>query len=103
MLPKIREHVNERVSYRARRRERSSVPPIRPKTPAAKYQRIHRACDANSETPNPRGQRACVARFDNQVEVIGLRGEMDDSKASRPPLRRGRDGETNRRKHVLTA
>jgi hypothetical protein len=64
MLPKVREHIDERVSHLSRGRERSPVPAIRPKAPAAKNEPIDRARDAVGNAANAGGQGSLVARLD---------------------------------------
>ena len=101
MLSKIREDVDESIAYLTRRRERAAVPAIGPKPTATQDERIHDARDANGDALNAPGQSSLVARFDDEVHVIPLHGEVDDSETLwlTPSGASQRDADT--RKNVL--
>ena len=103
VLSKIREHVDGRAAHLAWRRERTTMPAVRPKTTAACDESIHGARNANGHALYAAGQSSRVARFDNEVHVIPLHGKVDDSKTLWLPPNGGTQGDTHARKNMLIA
>ena len=98
MLAEIAEDVGESVSHLARRRERSAEPSIGPERALAIQESVDVARDADGDAAEAGGQSSLVARFDDEVEVIALNGEVDDPEAIRTVgktcwLRSGRNDE----------
>jgi hypothetical protein len=77
------------------------MPAIRPERPTAPYEAIDGEGDANGDAAHAFGQGSFVARFDDQVDVIPLHGEMNDPEAPLVALGSATKGEAQRRKHVL--
>jgi hypothetical protein len=81
VLPKIREHVNERVPHFPRRTKGAPVPPLRPQPSAAGQNVVDVTSDSNCDTAHPARKRALIRCFDDQVHVVALHGKMHDAKA----------------------
>ena len=77
------------------------MPAIGPKSPATPNEVIHVASNTDHETSDAGRQGSLVARFDNQVHVIPLDGEMNYPKALGISPRGATNGKTHGRKHVL--
>ena len=103
MLSEIREHVNEGVSHLARRRERAPVPPIGPKTSTAQDESVDGARDADGDALHASRQRSLVARFDDEMDVIPLQGEVDDSETRWVTPGGGPQREADTREDMLAA
>ena len=101
MLSKVREHVDERRSHLARRRERATEPAVRPKASFSPDELVHGSRNANCDAAHTGGQSSLVARFGYQVNVIPLHGKVEDTKTLGIAPRSAPDGETNRRENVL--
>jgi hypothetical protein len=83
VLPKVSEHVQNRISHFPRRTERTPVPAIRPKLPAPREQIVHVARDAHGDAANPTRERTLVSRLYDEVHVIALHREMNEAKSLR--------------------
>src|SRR6185369_17475232 len=83
--------------------EGSPVPAIRPERPATRQELVHVACDPNSDALHAARQIALVPRLNDEVQVIPLDGEVEESET--PGLAPGGAGksESHRRKHMLSA
>jgi hypothetical protein len=73
----VDEHINDSVTDSSRRGERATVPAVRPDCPAPHQQAIQPLRETNDERAHPRAQRAPVRSFDEQMNVVGLHGELD--------------------------
>jgi hypothetical protein len=103
VFPKISEDVDEGVSNGTRRCKLATVPAIRPETAFSSHEVVHVAGDANDETAEAGRQSSLVARFDHEVHVIPLHGEMQDAEAFGISARGALDRKTNGRKDVLAS
>ena len=79
-----------------------TVPAIGPERAAATEEIVDVAGNSDGNAAHAGGQGSLVARFDDQVDVIPLHGEVEDPKACRVALSRATQGEAERRKNVLT-
>jgi hypothetical protein len=77
MLLEIHENVDERVPCFAGRAERVSVIAIAPNSPVAPGHTIHRARQTDRQAGHSAGKRDFVMRLDDEVQVIGLHGEVN--------------------------
>jgi len=106
VLAKIREHVDERASHLARRRQRTTMPAVRPKTTAAQHEGIHGARDPDGDALNAARQSSLVARFDNEVHMvhmIPLHGKVQDPETLWLAPSRSSHSDANAGKNMLTA
>jgi hypothetical protein len=76
----VHEHVNDSMSDLTRRFESARMISIAPDAPSPPIRAVHRPCEANGRSHQPSGERHFVVGFDEQVDVIGLHGEVDDPK-----------------------
>src|SRR5690349_2688429 len=77
MTARIQEHVGERISYLRRVVENDGVIPIA-KDFSLPLSAVVRFRDADGETLHPAGKGFLVARFDDEVDVIGKHGELNE-------------------------
>ena len=80
VLSKVGEDVWERVADGARRGERAPVPAIGPKLAPSKDEAVDGPRDANGEAAQARAEGTLVERFYQEVDVLGLHGDVDDAK-----------------------
>jgi hypothetical protein len=69
------------MSNFARRAEMSCVVTVAPYAPPTPDYPIHRARESNRKSSRAAGERIPVARFDEQVNMIALHGELDEAKS----------------------
>src|SRR5262249_40243888 len=101
VFSEIAEDVDEGVAHRARRREVAAVPAIGPETAAAHDELVHGAGDADCKTLHAGRERALVACFDDEVQMVPLHGEMEDTKARGGTARCGGERDADGGKDVL--
>jgi hypothetical protein len=102
MLSKIGEYIRERTTRRTRIRERAPVPAIGPQLAPSRNQPVDRASDADGQSAHPARKSIRVFGFHQQMEVVGLNRELDDSQDITTTLVCRRDGVSHRRKDELT-
>src|SRR5262249_32259765 len=85
----IHEHVNEAVSHVARRSQGAGVIAILPDMSSPPRYAVDRARDPYRGSHEPQREGDLVVRLHEQVDVIGLRRQMNDPRARRaaPPGR----------------
>src|SRR5689334_10815798 len=81
MLSKIREHVQRRKAHLARRLERAPVPALGPQRTPARKHIVHVASHADGDAAHTARKRTFIARFHDEMDVIALYGEVDDTEA----------------------
>jgi hypothetical protein len=95
MLPEVHQQVDDCVAYGAWGAQRSRMVSIAPDASATTERAIHGAGEPDCEAADARGEGACMGSFRKQVDVVGLHGELDDTKVGA----RGRvEGTLHRRK-----
>src|SRR5689334_12209198 len=82
---RVREHVDERAAHGARRRQGTTVPPIRDEAAATEEQAIDPPRQTHTEAAHALDQIAVLARFDYEVKMIGLHRVVRDLKPSASP------------------
>jgi hypothetical protein len=82
VLPEVEQHVDHARAHLPRRRERAGVVPIADHLPPAAEQAIHRQSQPDREPVHAAARAARLVSLDDEVTVILLDREMDDSKAS---------------------
>lgn len=103
MLAEVGEYVGERVADLARRSQGVPVPPIGPKCAVAREELVDVKRDANRQALHAPRERALVARFDDEVDMIALDGELQQAKPLDIATRCARQGESHRGKYMLAA
>jgi hypothetical protein len=103
VLPEISEHLNQGISHLARRGERAAVPALGKQRPAARQKVVHLASDTDHEPAHATRQSALVPRFDQQVDMVALDGEVNHTKPSRFTLSSAQNREAHRREDMLAA
>src|SRR5262245_9187200 len=83
------------MTYLARRREPPRVIPISPHRPSPPEHAVDRARQPNREALETPRERAAVVPFDDEVKVVRLHGELEDTE---PPLGRTPEALTESRK-----
>jgi hypothetical protein len=86
----VGEHVNECATDRTRGAQGPAVPPGGNEASPSEKQAIDPSREAHREAAHSLDQRAAIARFDDEVEVIGLHGVVDNLKSSAGVRRRNR-------------
>ena len=81
VLLAIHEHVNQRVPHFARRGERSRVVPVAEHGAPAAESAVDRASDPDRDAAETAGQTFAAVRFDEEMDVIVLDGEVDNPEA----------------------
>ena len=81
MLFEVHQNVDQRVAYRARRRQRARVVAIAPDPAAPPEYVVHRAGETNGQTANAAGERFPVIGLDDEMDVLVLDAELEDAKA----------------------
>ena len=79
MLSEIQENVDEAVADLSRRSERASVVPVPPHRTVAAPDAIERAGHATGEAVDTRSQAIGGVSLDDEMNVVGLNGEMHDA------------------------
>jgi len=87
VLPPILQHVNQRIADLARRPQSSCVKPITPDAAAPSEDPVHSLRDADGESLDPAREDTNIQRFDQQMDVIALHGEMQHAQAAARGLR----------------
>src|SRR5262249_32192478 len=82
MLPKVLQDIDERVAHLAWRAKRTCVVAIVPDATAPFQHAVHGARQANRKAPDAARQRFTIRGLDEQVQVIGLDGEVSDATSS---------------------
>ena len=80
----VHQHVHDRVSHFARRRERASMKSIVPDRAPSPEHAIDGMGKPACQPHEPARKRALVVRLDEQVEVVGLHGEVHHAKPRAP-------------------
>ncbi|HEY8072638.1 MAG TPA: hypothetical protein VIF62_00970 [Labilithrix sp.] len=80
MLARVGEHVDERIADLGRCRELAAMVAVAPKTAATAEARVRAAREADDGAAKSPRERVVVARFDDEMDVIGLNRKMDDLK-----------------------
>ena len=80
MLPKIHQHINNSVTHRARRRERTGVEPVRPYRAPAAEGAVDAAGDPDGEATESARERPPRLGLGDEMHVIVLHGELNDTK-----------------------
>jgi hypothetical protein len=78
------------------------MPPIGPNAATAPDESIDPERDTNGQAAHSFGQGSLVARLDDEVQMIPLYREMKDPEAPWIALGSASQGDTERRKDVLT-
>src|SRR5262245_29837591 len=81
MLPPVLQDVHERMPDLTRRRQLAGVVSVVPHLPAAAEQAIDRLRDADRQPLDTAAQRGQPVAFEDQVDVIALDAELDESEA----------------------
>src|SRR5689334_18792403 len=85
MLHAVGKHVHERISYLGRASEIAPMVSVTPEAAAPmKDFAVHTPRDTNREAPHPALQSAVARRLDDEMQMIGLHGVMDDPKTIAP-------------------
>jgi hypothetical protein len=79
------------------------MPPVCPQRSASPEQLVHVARNPNRYAAHAARQRPFVRRFDHEVHVVVLHGEVQHPKPFRITPRRSDQGQPNRWKYVLAA
>ena len=82
MLPEVLNDVDDRGARLARCAQRAGVVAVTPDAAATRGRAIDGSGTAPGETLKPTGQGLPRIRFDDEVDVIRLNGEMDDTKVA---------------------
>ena len=98
MFAPILQHVDEGRTYFARRGEWSGMVTIAEYLPASVEMMVDRSCHANREPARREQERRAVMRFNDEMNVIALHGEVHETKCTR---RRRAQGSTHREKERL--
>ena len=93
MLSEITEHIDEGVPHLPRGLQGATVPAIRKERPATIQELVHVPSDADGDAAYPRRERSLVRRFHEQMHVIRLHGEVNDTKPTGGAARRATDGQ----------
>jgi len=81
VLPEVEQDVDERVADLLRRRQRAGVIAAAPHLPVTAKTSIHRTRCPSRQTLQATNQRLARGRFGDQMQVIGLHGEVNETKA----------------------
>jgi hypothetical protein len=100
---RVGEDVAEGVADGARSGEGAAVPAFGKNAAGAKEQPIEVARAADGEAPESGDQGAAIVGFDDEVDVIGLDGEVDDAESAVPALVRAGDRVAHRGEDELGA
>jgi hypothetical protein len=82
MLAEVEEHVNKAPAYLARCGQRVGVVAVVPDRAPASAGAIDRAGTSNGEALQSAGEGERSVGFGNEVEVVGLDGEVDQAEAA---------------------
>ena len=74
------------------------MPSVGPEAASTKDEAVHPPRDSHRQTSHSGGESAPVARFDQQMQMIGLHRKLHDSKRATVALIRVRDGTLQRGK-----
>jgi hypothetical protein len=100
MLLEVHQDVYERVTYRAWRGESPRVVSVVPDPPSAAEDAVHRPGETDGEAANAARECARMLRFRDEMDVIVLNREFDDSEFG--PRGRG-ERATHAREHAARA
>jgi hypothetical protein len=89
---RIHQHVNERVPHRPRRGQRARVAAVTPDRTSPTQRTVDRAGDADRQPAHSATEREFAVCLDDQMQVIILHAELNDTKAA---SRRARQSDTN--------
>ena len=78
------------------------MPTIRPKTTAPQDESIHSARNTDGHALHAAGQSSFIARFDNEVHMIPLHGEVQDPETLWRAPTGARQSDTHAREDMLT-
>ena len=81
VLPEVEQDVDERVPDLPRRRQRAGVITTAPHLPVTAKTSIHRARGPSRQTLQATNQRLPRGRLGDEMQVIGLHREMNETKA----------------------
>lgn len=84
MLFAIEEHVDQGIAHFAWRTQGTCMISIRPNAPARGQPSVQAPRHADAESLHPAGEAPAVVGFDEQVQVIGLNAEVNDTKKALP-------------------
>jgi hypothetical protein len=98
MLAPVHEYVDDRVAHFARGRQRTCMVPIAPNAASPDDHAVHGARQADAQSDDATGEGDLVTRLDEQVDVVALNREVQDSK---PAASRARQRAVKRSEHAL--
>ena len=82
VFPEIHQHIHERVPHRARGGEWAGVIAILPHGAAPAEGAVDRPCYADGEAAKAPAERPRIVRLDDEMHMIVLHAELEDSEAA---------------------
>jgi len=82
VFPEIHQHVHERIPHRARGGEWAGMIPILPHGAAPAEGAVDRPRHADGETAKAAAERPRIVRLDDEMHMIVLHAELEDSEAA---------------------
>jgi hypothetical protein len=81
MFPPVLQDVDERKTHFARGCERPRVIAVPPHRPPPAESAVHRTREPDREALNAPRERAAIVRFEDEMDVVRLDGELEDAEA----------------------
>jgi hypothetical protein len=82
VLPRVLQDIDERVSYLARCPERPGMISVAPETSGPAERAVDSLREPDGEPLEPPRECFSTLRFDDQVNVIGLYGEVENAEST---------------------